>query len=42
MRREKVIAPGNTARISVGPLRPDRYEFFDEFNPKTRGTLVAQ
>src|SRR5205085_4815851 len=42
LHREKVIAPGTSASVFVGPLRPGRYEFFDDFNPATRGTLVAQ
>jgi heme/copper-type cytochrome/quinol oxidase subunit 2 len=39
---EKVVAPGATVRVPVGPLKPGRYEFFDDFNPKTRGFLIAQ
>jgi uncharacterized cupredoxin-like copper-binding protein len=42
LRREKVIPPGATATIYVGPLQPGRYEFFDEFHPKNRGFLVAK
>src|SRR5437588_9079540 len=37
LHREKVVAPGATASIFVGPLRPGRYEFFDDFHPATRG-----
>ena len=42
LHREKVVPPGATASIFVGPLRPGRYEFFDDFHPATRGILVAQ
>lgn len=43
LHREKVIAGGQQAIIFVGPLKPGRYEFFGEFNPKTaRGYLVAK
>ncbi|MBX6369285.1 MAG: cupredoxin domain-containing protein [Rhodospirillales bacterium] len=43
LRREKVIPGGQEAKIHVGPLKPGRYEFFGEFNPKTaRGWLVAK
>ena len=42
LHREKVVAPGATVSVFVGPLRPGRYEFFDDFNPATRGSLVAQ
>jgi hypothetical protein len=43
LNREKIIAPGQTAVIYVGPLKPGRYEFFGDFHPATaRGWLVAQ
>lgn len=43
LRREKVIPGGQEATIYVGPLKPGRYEFFGEYNPKTaRGWLVAK
>jgi hypothetical protein len=42
MRREKVIPAGQTAVISAGPLKPGSYEFFDDFNPKARGRIVAR
>jgi Cupredoxin-like domain len=42
LRREKVIPPGASATVYVGPLQPGRYEFFDEFHPKSRGFLVAK
>lgn len=43
LRREKVIPGGQEAKIYVGPLKPGRYEFFGEYNPKTaRGWLVVK
>ena len=42
MKVEKVIAANSEATIRVRALAPGRYGFFDEFNPDTKGTLVAQ
>lgn len=42
LHREKVVAPGASATIFVGPLKPGRYEFFDDFHPATRGVIVVQ
>jgi len=42
LRREKVIPPGATGTVYVGPLQPGRYEFFDDFRPNNRGFLVAK
>ncbi len=42
LKREKVIAPGATVKILIGPLKPGRYEFFDEFHSATRGFIVVQ
>src|SRR5689334_1369906 len=42
LRREKVIPPGATGTVYVGPLQPGRYEFFDDFQPSNRGFLVAK
>ena len=42
LRREKVIPPGATGTVYVGPLQPGRYEFFDDFQPNNRGALVAK
>jgi hypothetical protein len=42
LNREKIVPPGGTIVVFVGPLKPGRYEYFGEFNPKTaRGWLVA-
>jgi plastocyanin len=42
LRREKVIPPGATATVYIGPLQPGRYEFFDDFRPTHRGFVVAK
>ncbi len=36
LHREKVVPPGQEITVYVGPLKAGRYEFFDDFNPKTR------
>ena len=42
LNREKLVTPGATVVIFVGPLRPGRYEYFGDFNPTSaRGWLVA-
>lgn len=42
MHVEKVIAAGTEAVVNVKPLRPGRYEYFDEFSDKARGAVVAK
>ena len=45
LRREKVIPPGATATVYVGPLQPGRYEFFDDFQseqPRLSGREVGK
>ncbi len=42
LHREKVVAAGSSAKITVGPLKAGSYEFFDDFHPKIRGNLVAR
>lgn len=43
LHREKVIVAGGEAVISVGPLEPGSYVFFDEFHPETpEGTITAK
>jgi hypothetical protein len=39
---EKVIAANGEGILRVGPLRPGRYDFFDDFNPANTGTLVVE
>jgi Cupredoxin-like domain len=42
LHREKVVPAGKEVVVSVGPLHAGRYEFFDDFNPKARGHIVAK
>jgi heme/copper-type cytochrome/quinol oxidase subunit 2 len=43
LRREKVVAGGEQITVYIGPLRPGKYEFFGDFNPKTaRGHIIAK
>ena len=43
LRREKVISGGQQAIIYIGPLKPGKYEFFGDFNPKTaRGHIIVK
>lgn len=39
---EKVVAPNSEGLVRVGPLKPGRYDFFDDFNEKNRGTLIVE
>lgn len=41
--REKIVPGRGKIVVFVGPLKPGKYEFFGEFNPKTaRGWLIAR
>jgi hypothetical protein len=42
LHREKIVPAGQQVTVYVGPLRPGSYEFFDDFNPKTRGHLIVR
>ncbi len=42
LRREKVITRGQSATLYLGPLRPGRYEVFDDFRRHVRGAIVAR
>ena len=43
LRREKVIPGGQQVTVYVGPVKPGKYEFFGDFNPKTaRGHITAK
>lgn len=41
MRVERVVPGGTTLDVWVGPLRAGTYDFFDDFNPDTRGTVTV-
>jgi cupredoxin-like protein len=41
--REKVVPAGAEVSVFVGPLRPGRYDFFDDFSPETEhGHIVVK
>jgi plastocyanin len=42
LHREKVVPAGQEVVVFIGPLRAGRYEFFDDFNPRSRGHIVAR
>lgn len=42
LNREKVIPPGASATIYIGPLEPGSYGFFDDFHASTTGRIVAK
>jgi len=43
LRKEKVLAPGAQSFVVIAPLKPGRYQFFDEFHPDTaRGYLEVK
>ena len=42
LHREKVVTGGQQVSVFIGPLRPGRYAFFDDFNPRARGHIVAK
>ncbi|HXT79299.1 MAG TPA: cupredoxin domain-containing protein [Acetobacteraceae bacterium] len=42
LHREKVVTAGRRVSLSIGPLNPGSYEFFNDFNPKVRGHLIAR
>ena len=40
--RREDLPPGSKVTVSAGPLRPGRYQFFDEYHPETAtGTIIA-
>ena len=43
LNREKLVTPGQTVTLFIGPLAPGEYKFFGDFHPDTaRGVLVAK
>ena len=42
LRVEKVVAAKSEGVINIRPLKPGRYEFYDDFNEKARGALNVQ
>jgi Cupredoxin-like domain len=41
LNREKVVPPGATVTVWIGPLSPGKYKIFDDFNPGTVGWIVV-
>ncbi len=43
LNREKLVPPGQTVTVFLGPLDPGEYKFFGDFHPDTaQGVLVAK
>jgi len=42
LRVEKIVAGNSEGIIRLRALSSGRYDFFDDFRPETRGTLVVQ
>lgn len=43
LNREKVIMPGTSSDILIGPLKPGVYDFYGEFHPQTaRGQIIVK
>lgn len=41
LNREKVVPPGATITVWIGPLSAGKYKFFDDFNPGVAGWVTA-
>ena len=39
--REKVVPGSTTLDLWIGPLKPGKYQYIDEFNPPVSGWVVA-
>ncbi len=39
--REKVVPGGTTLDLWIGPLKPGKYKYIDEFNPPASGWIEA-
>ena len=42
LNREKVVPAGASVPLYIGPLAPGAYPFFDDFDQKNRGQIVAK
>lgn len=40
--REKIVLPGTTVTVFIGPLKAGKYRFFDDFHQETKGLLVVE
>lgn len=41
MNCEKVVPGGTTVSVWIGPLKPGKYKFFDDFNTGVNGWIIA-
>ncbi len=42
LRVEKIVTGGGQISVTIGPLKPGTYKFFDDYHPDTaQGTLTA-
>ncbi len=41
LNREKMIPGNTTVSVWIGPLKPGKYKFFDDFNPGVIGWIVV-
>lgn len=41
LNREKIVPGGTTVEVWIGPLKPGKYKFFDDFNPGVTGHIVV-
>jgi hypothetical protein len=39
---EKIVAPKSSIKLRVKGLPPARYEFYGEYNPSAKGTLIVE
>ena len=37
----KIVVPGGKITVSVGPLKPGTYKYFNEYHPEATGTITA-
>lgn len=42
LNREKIVLPGSTITVFIGPLAKGSYKFFDDFHQASTGVLVAE
>ncbi len=42
LNREKVVPAGSQVVVFIGPLHAGNYSFFNDFNPRLRGRIVAR
>ena len=42
LKREKAVAPGDEVPLVFRRLDPGTYDFFDDFHPGTKATLIAK